>query len=1167
MNSRAIPSSRPFVLMIAVASLGLPAPCVRSQVTGLQARHYEGQTLLTWAETPAIAATIPGSMTMNEVRSFRTAHANTSYRVYRAAAPITSVSGLTPIRAVGVLSGWNTGFHGHDNAASEDGASFRYVVERETGFTPAAPLAREVAVCAHNPPAAGTSHYAVTVVTDGVENPALNSGNTVTVVETVGAGIPILQRVENRFDWMYTSANTTHYFYTRWESPPRSNVHGRPIDYMVAVPPSYHPASPMPSIVSFHGWAGNLAVMSWWFNFEAGTIVVTSNEEPYDWWTGYHELSDLAPRTEADWHDGVVRPYTQNRINAFHDFVATKWNIDRSRTVLTGVSMGGSGSIMYSLRQPDRVAWCNSWVGVHIPAESPTFRSSYAMNYGEPDWNVLFEDGITPAFTYFDDNWYLRNHITTNTPFITFSNGKNDDGIGWGQAAKFFRALQDTKRPHIFYWGQAGHGQRTLCPPDIDGNFYEDRNPIDIRIDQSLPAFTHCSLDDNPGNGDPANGDPEGQSNGFLFWQTTDTVDLPREWAMTIGLVQTAPANTCTVSLTPRRLQQLVTAPGASFRWTNTALASGIVVQSGTVTADSDGLVTIDNLQVAQITRDGGGSRIRILAQGETFEIGLTPAREIHVATTGNDSSGNGSATLPFRTIGHAASLATPGTAIRVHAGTYTGDIWISGLSGTAAAPIWIGGAPGEANPVISGGGEGLHLSRVRYLVLHNLEVTGAGDNGINCDDGSDYANTEATRHVVFRNLRIHHVGTSGNQDELKLSGVNDYFVLDSEIADGSSGGSGIDHVGCHGGLITRNRFLRAGTNAIQCKGGSANIEIRANRFEDCGDRTLNIGGSTGFTFFRPPLSTTATNVEASDIRVVANVIRGSDAPLAFVGATNCLALHNTIIDPHHWIARILQETVTTAPYTFAPCGSNIVANNIVYYDRTALSTFINVGPNTSPVTFSFDHNLWYNYNNPAQSTPSLPVAESGGIYGIDPLFVSVALDDLRLRPGSPALVAGAIHSQAGTDFAGNLFGSPPALGAFEQPGADYPAWRAMNFTAADFANDSISAPLADPDLAGVTNLQRYAHGLPARGLGAAPAILGTTTVGPNNYLTLTFDRRISGSDLSYIIEACDDLATWSVVSTFPPGTPTHVTFRDPVAMPAADIPRRFLRLRVEIQP
>jgi hypothetical protein len=101
---------------------------------------------------------------------------------------------------------------------------------------------------------------------------------------------------------------------------------------------------------------------------------------------------------------------------------------------------------------------------------------------------------------------------------------------------------------------------------------------------------------------------------------------------------------------------------------------------------------------------------------------------------------------------------AGPGTAIRVHAGTYGGGTYISNVSGEPSAPIWIGGVPGESKPLIQNGGEGLHLTKVSYLVIHDLEVADATSNGINCDDGGDYANEAAAHHVVFRNLDIHDI-------------------------------------------------------------------------------------------------------------------------------------------------------------------------------------------------------------------------------------------------------------------------------------------------------------------------------------------------------------------------------------------------------------------------
>ena len=238
-----------------------------------------------------------------------------------------------------------------------------------------------------------------------------------------------------------------------------------------------------------------------------------------------------------------------------------------------------------------------------------------------------------------------------------------------------------------------------------------------------------------------------------------------------------------------------------------------------------------------------------------TIETGKIPTRELHVSPGGDDSN-DGSAEMPFATIEKAASVATPGTAIRIHSGTYAGGSFISGLSGTEAAPIWLGGAPGEAPPLFDGGGQAFQLQRVRYVVVHDIEVQNAANNGINCDDGGEYANPDATRYVVFRNLDIHDVGGSGNQDCLKLSGVDDFWVLDSRFArcGGGGSGSGIDHVGCHRGTIARSTFIEMSGNAIQCKGGSEDIEIHRNWITDGGARGVNMGGSTGFdrTTFSP---------------------------------------------------------------------------------------------------------------------------------------------------------------------------------------------------------------------------------------------------------------------------------------------------------------------------
>jgi hypothetical protein len=196
----------------------------------------------------------------------------------------------------------------------------------------------------------------------------------------------------------------------------------------------------------------------------------------------------------------------------------------------------------------------------------------------------------------------LRKYPEKEIGLITFSNGKNDGGIGWPQAVEFYQALQDTHRPHVFVWGQSGHGQRARMP----GTLEERVLPIDVRIDQSLPAFSRCSLDDRPGKGDANDGDAQGQVNLYLTWETKDLVDRADRWEITMGLIAKAPQDEAAVDITPRRCQQFKPKPGTRVKWTNRV--AGKAVQSGETQADRLGLVTLEKVRVGK-----QGSRIEIM--------------------------------------------------------------------------------------------------------------------------------------------------------------------------------------------------------------------------------------------------------------------------------------------------------------------------------------------------------------------------------------------------------------------------------------------------------------------------------------------------------------------------------------------------------------------------
>ncbi len=268
----------------------------------------------------------------------------------------------------------------------------------------------------------------------------------------------------------------------------------------------------------------------------------------------------------------------------------------------------------------------------------------------------------------------------------------------------------------------------------------------------------------------------------------------------------------------------------------------------------------------------------------------------------------------PFATIASAAELALPGDTIQVHPGTHIGGMYIEGLQGKEGAWITIRGV-GDTAISILGGTNAMQVSDPAYLRLENLRFAGQTGNGLNIDDGGSFQ-TPAI-HVEIRGCVFEDIAASGNNDLLKMSGVDSFHIEGCTFRHGAAGGSGIDMVGCHRGIIRNNLFDDLGSNSIQAKGGTRWVGIHANTFRNGGQRTLNLGGSTGAAFFRPP----GASYEAADLEVSANVITGSWAAVAFVGSQRVKVWNNTIHLPQNWVIRILQESSDTSFYEAAAYG------------------------------------------------------------------------------------------------------------------------------------------------------------------------------------------------------------------------------------------------------
>ncbi len=575
------------------------------QVSDLKIFHNAGQTFITYKEVnpPAVNPEAMAKEVYDQVKKF-TDQTKSCYRIYKSDKPIKSVDGMKPIGEADPLGCWEWRRFGSDYK-SKTQKSERFVIKDGEE-----PLPVGSGLYVHNPLKEGSSYYAVTYVDEsGNENKTIGAGNSSSapLAEKPGRGEPVLQYQQNKDDFNGVR-NSKIALYVRWESPPNASIENLPCGYLVGIPPN--PAKPSPVEIGLHCWGGSpWNGYGWWYGHlkQGGSFMIAPNQVPYDWWTGYNENFWDGPQNEQKWKEGKIRPYTTTRILSFLDWATAKYDLDPKRVHLGGVSMGGSGVPMFAIRYPERFAWGVSWVGVHNPGNTPQYQGGYEYAYGKKAWDLDFEDG-SKVWDHYNDCWYLRKHPEKDIPFIIFANGKNDIGIGWPQALDFFHALQDTKQPHIFKWGMGDHGQRHAMP----GNVYDARFiQMDIRSDRTLPAFSKCSLDDDPGTAkkldtpivtpkgkkDIFDGVHDGQVNAYLYWDTENLTDDPKKWEMGISLDKKAPKDECSVDVTPRRCQQFKLKAGEKLSWTCKD-SSGKTLAEGQISADANGLATAEKVPV-----------------------------------------------------------------------------------------------------------------------------------------------------------------------------------------------------------------------------------------------------------------------------------------------------------------------------------------------------------------------------------------------------------------------------------------------------------------------------------------------------------------------------------------------------------------------------------------
>jgi hypothetical protein len=259
-------------------------------------------------------------------------------------------------------------------------------------------------------------------------------------------------------------------------------------------------------------------------------------------------------------------------------------------------------------------------------------------------------------------------------PMFTSLDGRFDELFGWPDKPPVYAAMQAARQPAIFFWDDGTHvGPASTALGYWASTWWERfEEMFRYEIHQPVPAFTDYSLDFDPGDGNPFDGDLIGYANGSVGWDTATIQDQADYHSLVAFLrVGTDPdaANSpnATADWTPRRLQQFAIAPLQQLRFKNFQGTAGTLVDDRVVTSGASGIATVED---ATITTDGNQLRLESIV----FPVaGGDPEHPIHLLATGVVSPGGW---LSLNAFG------APGQSVFLAWGTIPASISLPGLDG-----------------------------------------------------------------------------------------------------------------------------------------------------------------------------------------------------------------------------------------------------------------------------------------------------------------------------------------------------------------------------------------------------------------------------------------------------------------------------------------------------
>lgn len=303
------------------------------------------------------------------------------------------------------------------------------------------------------------------------------------------------------------------------------------------------------------------------------------------WYYGYPERI----YETLDYENKVVPNYTEEQLLGIVQWAQDYLGVDPNRCYLTGGSMGGSGSVSLGFHHPKIFAH----IDVNVPAIAYTPEGNLQRLHcfcGPLDHTVVNHKG-EPLLEHMN-SILTAQKTSADLPFLIMRSGRIDRSIPWANKPAFYAAMNTARQALVAYWSNGDHAT-------ADDDFPKESHYAPARekfqFDRSYLAFSNCSKNNNPGNGDPKEGDLQGWINRGLDWE--NIIDTDTEYSITVQAYYEGLTYPVVVDVTPRRLQ--------AFRFTSGDIVTARLSTGEThkIRVDKAGLLTIPKVQI--VNREG----------------------------------------------------------------------------------------------------------------------------------------------------------------------------------------------------------------------------------------------------------------------------------------------------------------------------------------------------------------------------------------------------------------------------------------------------------------------------------------------------------------------------------------------------------------------------------